>query len=44
MKVRVTLTFDEEDFSVLRWLLAAIVRLYGEAPARVQITTEVDRG
>jgi hypothetical protein len=44
MRVRITLTFEDADFGVLRWLLANVVRLHAEAPAAVQITTEVDRG
>jgi hypothetical protein len=44
MQVRVTFTFDEDSFTVLRWLFAALVRLHAEAPSGVQITTEVDRG
>lgn len=43
MRVRIVLTFAEPDFAVLRWLLGQVVRLHAEAPASVQITTEVDR-
>jgi hypothetical protein len=43
VRVRITLTFTEPDFRVLRWVLAAVIRLHAEAPAAVQVTTEVDR-
>jgi hypothetical protein len=43
MTVRITLSFDEDSFTVLRWVFASLVRLHAQAPATVQITTEVDR-